>query len=161
MRRDGRRTDLRVNISQRRNGQAEAQLIHETSSRLFCLLLEFKREQSAIQARSEQTTGQGMLRMSLQAWIMNALNRGVLTQEAGDLEGIGAMSLHAQGQRFQTTHREIRLKRAEHSTEQIRVHPQLLEQALLAGDRHAGGTVAMATDILGRAMYHNIEAMSQ
>src|SRR5205085_12036214 len=94
-----------------------------------------------------------------QCWIVYALNCGMLLQEASHLQCIATMPFHAQCQRLQSPHNQVRLKRAEHRTQHRCVVAYRVLQGMLCANDNSGSAISMPTEIFCRAMHNHIETM--
>ncbi|MNP15170.1 hypothetical protein D3C76_1075160 [compost metagenome] len=86
----------------------------------------------------------------------------MLLQVLGDGLGIAAMTLHAQVQGLHTAHQQGgilgRHYRAGHVLEAFKPNPA---HQCLAPDHQAGGDIAMAAQVLGRRMHHQVRPQFQ
>ena len=97
--------------------------------------------------------------MARQAGINDADHVRPTLEPLGNLQGVRAMPLHAQGQRLQPAQREETVERTGHRPHRVLQEAQPLGQFRVAADHgHPADHVGMAVEIFCHRMDHQIEA---
>src|SRR5882724_5815209 len=99
-----------------------------------------------------------MLGMRLESGIAYGFNMGLFFQPARDLQRVRAVTLHAQRQRFQTTHGQKAVEWPGNCPYRILQKRNLITELLVfAHDNDAADYVGMPIKIFGSGMDHHIE----
>ena len=100
--------------------------------------------------------------MARQAGIDDAHHVRPAFEPLGDLQGVLAVPLHAQGQRLQAAQGEKAVERAADAAHGVLQEPQLLVQfPVVADDGHPADHVGVAVEVLGHRVDDDVEAQRQ
>ena len=102
-----------------------------------------------------------MVGVGLETGVEDALDRLVARKRRGDLQGVGALPLDAQGQRLHPAEEQPAVKWRWHRADRVLVEAQLLLQLVVAGHHGAANDVAVPADVLGRAVHDDVRAQVQ
>src|SRR5260370_34206931 len=102
-----------------------------------------------------------MIGMRGQAGIVYFLDRGVLVKKAANRQRICFVLAHTHRQRLDAAQREPAIEGARYASGSVLIELDGLVDFLIAGDESAANDIAMAVDVLGRAMHHDIRAQFQ
>ena len=104
---------------------------------------------------------QRMLRVAGKARIVDPLHPGVALEEAGHRDRIALVLAHAYRQRLQSTKHEPRIHGTGDAAHRVLQVCQPLAQVLPIDHQHAADGVAVAAEVLGRAVDHDVGAQRQ
>ncbi|KAG1393767.1 hypothetical protein G6F59_014304 [Rhizopus arrhizus] len=105
--------------------------------------------------------GDGMARVIGQARVVHRANRRMLVQQGNDRGGIFLVHAQARIQRAQAAQGQERIERRAGQAQRIAPPHQLLVQCRIARDHCATDHVAVAVDVLGGGMQHQVRAKRQ
>src|SRR5690625_3626914 len=150
----GRVHDRRLGIAEVGGQRQDARTV-EYLPGLVTTALDTKRQYTA-----EMTlllAGQIVAGVVRQAGIKHALHRRVVVQPAGQCQRVVAVRLHAQPQGFEPFQEHPGIERA-HAGATAADKPQDIVHLLGATHHHTTQTTALAVEVLGRGMHHNVRA---
>src|SRR4051794_32409439 len=100
-----------------------------------------------------------VLRMLVEARVINLLDLRLLLEPARDLEGVLAMTFHPKRERFQTAQRQETVERSSNRADRVLQKRNLVAQLLVfTDDNDPADHVGMAVQIFRRGMNDHVEA---
>ncbi len=151
--------DQRVNISERRRGETQFERLHKPKCFRLIRAGNLKRQHSAKAARAKKLLRQFVLRMSRQTRIVDSRDLRVMREPFRDARRIRALLTHPQWQCLDAAQCQPCLKRTQHSSDQL---VQFVQRApiFIRGHHDTRHHVAMSADVLGRAVHHIVNPVS-
>jgi hypothetical protein len=117
-------------------------------------------DDAAVPAGVEELAGQRVVAVRRQPGVVDPHHARVLGHRGGDGERAVAVPLHPQRQGGQAALQQEGLVRGEHPAEvdPVGAHPR---HQLRGADRDAAGAVAVAAEVLGGRLHHDVDAVLQ
>ena len=159
--------DQGVGVAQRDSNGGDLQAVQQLlacrkAAQALDVVLQLEADHAAVHAVFHLPAGQLMLGMALQPGIVHRLHIGICLQIAGDLHGAGAVLLHPQGQGLHAPQHQIAVEGRGRAAVDLG-HAVGADQpdVVRPADDHAAQGVAVAVDVLGDAVQHDIGAQLQ
>ena len=151
--------DQRVHVTQAGSQAEYLDIVHHGADSIHTALDVYAHH--AAEAVVHLLLGDLMGGMALQARIVHAIHLGMLLKMTGHLHGILAVTLHANAQSLHTLHQLPCGKGIQHSAEALQIgHPAVVD-ALLGAGNDTGGDGAVAIEVLGSAVDHQVSTQIQ
>lgn len=105
--------------------------------------------------------GGGVAGVGGEAGVVDRLDRRVLAEEGGHLQGVGAVLAHAELEGFEAAQGEPAAERVGGGPEALLIQAQLGAEGLVVGHDGSGENVGVAANVLGDAVEDDVDSLGQ